>query len=53
MKYQIKEIKLDNAVTVEYVQFVKQEGRVSVCQLLSLWRFTEAQIKSIRATGCI
>ncbi|WHH50646.1 hypothetical protein QFA96_23295 [Pseudomonas sp. Ap32] len=53
MKYRIKELKLDNDVPVEYVECVKQEGRVSVCQLISLWRFTEAQIQSIRAKGTI
>ena len=53
MKYRIKELKLDNDVTVEYVECVKQEGRVSVCQLIHLRGFTEAQIQSIRATGTI
>ncbi|MNF08087.1 hypothetical protein D3C80_2084110 [compost metagenome] len=53
MKYRIKQMKLDNDGTVEYVECVKQEGRVSVCQLISLWRFTEAQIQSIRATGTL
>lgn len=53
MKATIHKMKTAQGVEVEYVRLMEQCAHVTEGKSLGLWRFTAAQIESIRSTGTL